>query len=535
MSKSSYQDLQVHASLDDLWCKLRGIDRLRSMGKEQQLIESHVLFVAKGGEGRLTIDLQEYRLSQDTVHIALPGQTVGLTAGKGEKPDLYKITFDVKRDSESDFVFPYHGEIPVHADTRMLVLCDKVYDHFRSERPLERFGGQAAFQELLHWVIKQFRYEPESDSRTALDRTRAYIENHYSESLTIEQLARMAEISPKYYVNLFKKTYGISAIDYVTEIRVNAAKQLMVSSDVRLRDIAHQIGYGDEFYFSRMFKKSVGVSPTAYLKNRRRKIAAYMPHVLGHLLALKTIPYAAPLHPKWTAYYYRTYRADIPLHLSAYRFNEDWEANIRALDQDRPDLILSLDDMEADERERLERIAPVHYIPSGGTDWREQFRLTADVLGASQEAESWLRSYDRRADHVRERVNKELKEELVLPVSFHKQSFYVCPTRGMRDVLYRDLRMKPFPGFHADHYKQPISEEQLTAYDADRILLNVCQEPESLSRWQTLQASSMWKNLKAVRQNQVYLISSDPWREYSAYACERMIEDLLLQVCGDRP
>ncbi|MDT2258386.1 helix-turn-helix domain-containing protein [Paenibacillus larvae] len=44
-------------------------------------------------------------------------------------------------------------------------------------------------------------------------------------------------------------------MDYVTEVRVNSAKKLMVRSDARLRDIAHQVGYNDEFYFSRKFKK----------------------------------------------------------------------------------------------------------------------------------------------------------------------------------------------------------------------------------------------------------------------------------------
>ncbi|MDT2302956.1 AraC family transcriptional regulator [Paenibacillus larvae] len=103
--------------------------------------------------------------------------------------------------------------------------------------------------------MKNFRLQPDSDSRTALDRTRSYMDNHYNENLTIEQLAHMAEVSPKYFVDLFKKTYGKSAMDYVTEVRVNSAKKLMVRSDARLRDIAHQVGYNDEFYFSRKFKK----------------------------------------------------------------------------------------------------------------------------------------------------------------------------------------------------------------------------------------------------------------------------------------
>ncbi|MNJ49569.1 HTH-type transcriptional activator Btr [compost metagenome] len=84
-------------------------------------------------------------------------------------------------------------------------------------------------------------------------------------------------------------------------------------------------------------------------------------------------------------------------------------------------------------------------------------------------------------------------------------------------------------------YEQAVSTEQLAGLEADRILLNVCQEPESLGYWKSLQMSRPWQDLKAVRKNNVYMISSDPWREYSAYACLRMIDDLLLHIHGNRP
>lgn len=535
MRGPSSQLVQTQASMDDLWIKLRGIERLHDVRMEPRLVESHVLFIVKAGGGRLMIDLLSYRLSQDTVHIAHPGQTAGITAEIGEKLDLYMIMFDVRSEAGTEAVFPYDGEIHVRADTQTQLLCDSINDCFRNERALERFRGQSFFQELLYGAMSQIRLSHEADSRTALNRTKAYIDSHYSESLTIERLARMAEISPKYYVNLFKKTYGISAIDYLTEARVNAAKQLMLRSEARLRDIAHQVGYNDEFYFSRMFKKETGMSPTAYLKKRSRKIAAYTPSVLGQLLALKTIPYAAPLHPKWTAYYYKTYRDEIPLHLSAYRFNEDWESNIETLIRHKPDTIISMDDLEPEERERLEKYTSVEFIPIKDTDWRDRLRLIATYLGLPHEAESRLLSYERKVRIARERIHKTIKDDTVLAISIHKLNCYRSPTRGMREVLYEDLQLKPLSDCLSESCKKPISVEQIAELDADRILLNVCQETESLKGWQELQTGQLWKSLKAVRKNQVYLISSDPWREYSAYACERMVDDLLRQFCGDRP
>ncbi|TNJ61588.1 AraC family transcriptional regulator [Paenibacillus hemerocallicola] len=528
------QDKPVPAFLDDLWFKLRSVDMLRDGKMEQQLIESHALIVVKSGAGLLTADIRESRLRQEAVFIALPGQTMGVSPEAAAELELYIIKFDVYRDDEPIEAFPLNGEIPIYAETHTSGLCEAMYGYSRSEHALERFRGQSAFQELLYWLMKHIRPLPDADSRSALDRTKAYIDTCYNESLTIEQLARMAGISPKYYVDLFKKTYGISAIDYVTEVRVERAKQFMFRSDARLRDVAHQVGYHDEFYFSRKFKKEVGVSPTVYMKNRKRKIAAYTSPVLGHLLALKMIPYAAPLHPKWTAYYYKAYRSDIPLHLSAYRFNRDWESNIEALAQAQPDMVICGDILHPDEKKRLEEQFPVFYIQGENNDWREQLRLTAQIVGVPLEADSWLRYYDRNTKFARERIEREWRNDTVLVLSIYKQSYYVCPTRGMRDVLYEDLKLNRPKGYNPSVYNQAVALEQFAEFDADRILLNVCQESESLNHWRWLQASPAWRDLKAVRRNHVYVISSDPWREYSAHACERMVDDLLKLLDGER-
>lgn len=535
MRHTLLHDMSMQQTLDSLWIKLRSVEWQRDGRMEPQLIASHVMLIARGGEGRLTIDLNDFRLRPDTVYFASPGQTIGVTAGT-EGADFYVITFDARRDGEPAEPVSFRREIPIYPEKQTGALCELLYNCSRSEGEAERFRGQSAFLELLYWTMKHIRLLPDCDSKTALERTRAYIESHYNESLTIEQLARMAEISPKYYVDLFKKTYGISAIDYVTEVRVNCAKQLMMQSDARLRDIAHRVGYSDEFYFSRKFKQAVGVSPTVYTKNRRRKIVAYTTPIVGQLLALKMIPYAAPLHPKWTAYYHKMYRSDIPVHLSAYRFNEDWEANIEALKHAHPDMIIShSDNLLPDEREQLEKIAPVHCIPLQELSWREQLQMTARLLDATEEADRWLGGYERKLEDARRLLHRELKDETVLAISIYKQSCIVCPVRGMRDVLYGDLRLNPVRGFDGSVCNRPITGEQLAELDADRILVNVCQEPESLAHWQSLQTSPQWLDMKAVRRHHVYGISSDPWREYSASAIERMVDDAVRLLYGDRP
>lgn len=532
MTTPHFNEEDTLISLEHIWLKFRSVHLLQGGRLEQQLVSSYCLLVFKQGEGTLTLDLQSFLVHPDTVYVAAPGQTMGYAEVTGEKLELYVIEFDIRWDTEEPARIPLNGEIGVHDENTLHMLCDQLIACSRSDRAVEKFRGQSLFHELIFWIINHIRTYPKTDSRTAMERTKGYIEDHFRENLTIEQLARMAEISPKYYVSLFKKTYGKTAFDYVTEVRINMAKQLMLQEGARLKDIAYQVGYHDEFYFSRMFKKEVGVSPKVYLKNRRQKIAAYSSTILGQLLALKIMPYAAPLHPKWTAYYYHNYRTDIPLHLSGYRFNEDWETNVKTLTDSQADIIIATDQLHPLEQKRLEQIAPVHVIPLYKGNWRDQLRATARIVGAAEEAEVWLQGYDHRVKLVRERLTETLGTQTVWIVSLMKNSFYLLPTQGMRD-MFSDLQLHAPAG--SETYiqnRRGLSLEELAVFDPDHILLNIQQETETLHNWERIKNSLLWQDFRAVRNNRVHAISSDPWREYSAHASERMLHDLEELLCG---
>lgn len=102
--------------------------------------------------------------------------------------------------------------------------------------------------------------------KTDLANVKTYMDKHYDQPLSIADLASEAGISPKYFVDLFKKTYGQSAMEYLTDLRINRAKRYLKESTYKLRDIALRVGYSDEYYFSRKFKRK-----SAYLLRIMRK------------------------------------------------------------------------------------------------------------------------------------------------------------------------------------------------------------------------------------------------------------------------
>lgn len=91
-----------------------------------------------------------------------------------------------------------------------------------------------------------------------------YIIEHFESPLTLEEVSEVVELSPQYFSKIFKERAGLSFIDYLTELRVEKAKDLMRNEKKSVKEVCFEVGYKDPNYFSRVFKKYTGVSPSDY-------------------------------------------------------------------------------------------------------------------------------------------------------------------------------------------------------------------------------------------------------------------------------
>lgn len=98
-----------------------------------------------------------------------------------------------------------------------------------------------------------------------------YIDDNYQRtSLDVEDICEFLNISPSHFSNIFKKEFGINFIHYLSEKRIGAAKELLVATDVKTREIGRLVGYQEPNYFSYVFKKWTGESPIMYRKRVRQ-------------------------------------------------------------------------------------------------------------------------------------------------------------------------------------------------------------------------------------------------------------------------
>ncbi|WP_020619169.1 response regulator [Paenibacillus daejeonensis] len=102
-----------------------------------------------------------------------------------------------------------------------------------------------------------------------LDEVRTYIDLHFAEPLSLEQVARIFFVSKEYLSKLYKQTYGITVMDYVLQRRMEQAKAWLEEEEFSIKTIAEMTGYEDMSYFYRVFKKHYGVAPGEMRKQGR--------------------------------------------------------------------------------------------------------------------------------------------------------------------------------------------------------------------------------------------------------------------------
>lgn len=142
---------------------------------------------------------------------------------------------------------------------------------------LMQIGDFSTLEELETWLVDRalklramMGSKRTSSNWKTMEWTKAQIHEHYVDSqLSLEQISAKLRLSPAYFSTLFKKEMGTSFTNYVTKVRLEKAAQLLRNSDDKTYQIAEKIGYADPNYFSYVFKRYFGITPSKFRSAQR--------------------------------------------------------------------------------------------------------------------------------------------------------------------------------------------------------------------------------------------------------------------------
>ena len=127
------------------------------------------------------------------------------------------------------------------------------------------------FDDLKSWFFlriaqstRNVTTKADEKANRIIAKARAFIDRNFQRDLTLEEVSREVHVSPYYFSKLFKEQTGENFINYLTLRRIETAKQLLSDGRLNVKTVCTEIGYNDPNYFSRLFKRFEGVTPTEY-------------------------------------------------------------------------------------------------------------------------------------------------------------------------------------------------------------------------------------------------------------------------------
>ncbi|ASS73693.1 hypothetical protein CIG75_01015 [Tumebacillus algifaecis] len=297
---------------------------------------------------------------------------------------------------------------------------------------------------------------------------------HGQDELDIEEMARLSGASSARFYKMFKKYTGLSPLQYMTSTRLEESLRLLSNQPSAIKDVAHAVGYGDELYFSRLFKKQMGLAPSEYAVRAKRRIANLSPVFKGDLSVLGITPIL-----------------ELPRGWYDSSEQEDW---LLQIEQCRPDLILT-SPVPENIHMALSAIAPVLMIQWKGYSWKERLLQIGRHLDISSVAERWLSGYQQKVENARQHLQRHYGETPFLLVSIYEPFYRVYGLKRMKmtDLFYEELQITAPDAVQEITFLDVPSLAEVAALDCNQVLFLT---PASMSDAECIKLEKAWLGYK---------------------------------------
>ena len=230
---------------------------------ENKVIDFHDLAYIISGKGVYLIDGTENEIAAgDLVYI--PSGCVRQAWTSPDEPlEIYAINFELDPDEPLPFSFVSR----IGHDTKIIDFFTRLTRVWREREALYDVEASAlALQIIVELTRRLFGNKPENEGDLRIERIKDYINDNYDKPLSVPELANIVGLHPAYLGTMFMRCESCSIKEYINKIRISQAYEIIRTEMLPLNEVAYSCGYTDTFYFSRVFKKCIGVPPSQIYK-----------------------------------------------------------------------------------------------------------------------------------------------------------------------------------------------------------------------------------------------------------------------------
>ncbi len=245
---------QMHEEQELAWHQ-----RVHSHGPGQ--FELHY-FVS--GSGVFSNAQRRYVISPGTLFVTTQQTIHSIEADKEESLTYYATLLLCPE--EQTLVERLQAMNPIKVGTNLRFFFEEVRDKGLSSTTELRISACHQVLGLLYNLAAGTRMEDAKGENIRLEKAIRYMQRHVFDKLSLALIANHVQLDPSYFVRLFKKRMNITPMQYYSNLQLEAARALLTSTNLSVKEIAAKLQFCSEFHFSKRFKQSTGNSPSAYRK-----------------------------------------------------------------------------------------------------------------------------------------------------------------------------------------------------------------------------------------------------------------------------
>ncbi|MGM7636594.1 helix-turn-helix domain-containing protein [Bacillus sp. Hm123] len=387
------------------------------------------------------------------------------------------------------------------------------------------------FQTLLLQINNVYEgYERHAKQHTFEDIVQ-YVKKYAHHNLTRDLVAKRFGYNANYFSESFKKEVGWGFNEFLSHIRLEKAKLLLLSSSQTIQEVARNVGYRDSLYLSRKFSQQVGLAPSKFRDPTRLNHIVTL-QFTGALLATGIKPTAV------LSAYYNLPDVIRPHVESAVSLSDDWLREEVTWNDKKPDLIIASVHEYPNKSyiRNLEKIAPVVALEWDTYDRLEEVRMIGKLVGREAQAEAWIKQYEQKIKEAKYVLKSVLHPKTTVGVyelrNHGRIGIWRSNSRGAYNI-YEMLKLQPNAYIEKEvllpDRAKLIEESELPLYAADEMFVVVhCKEQEHRF------FNQVWQSLPAMKRQKVHMLRLEDFWSSEGVALEEQLTIQMDYLLGKR-